>query len=112
MFNFVEVDEEPPVLQTADPNQEDSTLDHPANPAKFDITFTISQYRHHHLHFNIKYNTQLFKRTSIQEFIESFKLIASQVAENPAQALSHINMASPLELQNLWADSSADLENE
>jgi non-ribosomal peptide synthetase component F len=118
MFNFLESDEAlENELVTAHANKQEplqTSFEHGVDASKFDMTFTISRIGVEDLHFIIRYSTKLFKKETIQEFSQSFKDVVSGVVENPTGKISEIKIESQLEkeIEGVWTDSYADLENE
>jgi amino acid adenylation domain-containing protein len=71
--------------------------------SKFDMTLTAAG-QDLDLDFTITYNTDLFKRTTIERFAGYFQRIAAGVLEDPGKKIAEIDILSPEEKQQLLVD--------
>ncbi|MGB7604589.1 MAG: amino acid adenylation domain-containing protein, partial [Lutisporaceae bacterium] len=71
--------------------------------SKFDINLSAEE-NGEEIEFNFKYCTKLFKRETIERLVEHFKNILKEVAENPTQKLSELNILSEEEKHKLIYD--------
>jgi amino acid adenylation domain-containing protein len=79
--------------------------------SKFDLTLKGVEINDR-LFFSLSYNTALFRKESIEMFIEYFKRIVSSVIENPGQRISGIKMISGEKEQDILSQAYNDLEDE
>jgi SAM-dependent methyltransferase len=77
--------------------------------SKFDMTLVVVD-TGKPLSFTVKFNTKLFKRETMERFIETFKQIMGKVIENNKIKLAEIDVLSELRRDELEARLSDDLE--
>ncbi|MCU0287485.1 MAG: amino acid adenylation domain-containing protein, partial [Acidobacteria bacterium] len=71
--------------------------------AKFDLTF-IAEAFGQKIFFTIQYCTKLFKKETIQRFVDYFKMIISQIIQNPGLKLREIEITLAEERRQLLSE--------
>ncbi len=74
-----------------------------ANTAMFDITLKFEE-QSEQLFAELEYNTDLFKASTIERFIEHFENILDEVLQNPKQKISALRLSSDSEVKRLTLD--------
>ena len=74
-----------------------------ANTAMFDITLKFEE-QSEQLFAELEYNTDLFKASTIERFIEHFNNILAEVIQNPNQKVSALRLSSDTEVKRLTLD--------
>jgi non-ribosomal peptide synthetase component F len=74
-----------------------------ADTAMFDMTLKFEE-QSEQLFVELEYNTDLFKASTIQRFIEHFENILEAVIQNPNQKVSALQLSSPAELRQITND--------
>ncbi len=85
------------------PGLEIEPYEHGSGLAKFDLSFFASELEGI-LYFGFEFCTKLFKRETIERFIRYFKKVVVSVLDNPGETLSHIEIISEQEKQQVLYD--------
>ena len=74
-----------------------------ADTAMFDMTLKFEE-QSEQLFAELEYNTDLFKASTIERFIEHFENILDEIIQNPNQKISALRLSSDAEAQRLTID--------
>jgi amino acid adenylation domain-containing protein len=105
LFSFMSSDHTPPPQKTGKENSlfKTAVYSYENQTAKFDLTLNGSE-SGEHLSFFFEYCTKLFKKETIQRFIDYFKKIVSAVIHDPGQKISGIEIISKEEKKQILLD--------
>ncbi len=76
------------------------------NASKFDLTFTVRD-NPETTNFTIEYNSDLFKESTIRRLGEHYKLLLSNLSENPTMNLCDLKLLSDMEYVKIITDWNA-----
>ena len=105
LFSFMSNDHTPPPQKTGKENSlfKTAAYSYENQTAKFDLTLNGSE-TGERLSFFFEYSTKLFKKETIQRFIDYFKKIVSAVIRDPGKRISGIEIISKEEKKQILLD--------
>jgi non-ribosomal peptide synthetase component F len=116
LFNTLDADtisvlDSAPVRETGIPGLKIKPYEGEDKQVKFDILFTGRETGEgKNLFFKVEYSTGLFKKETMERFIDYFKEVAAAVIENESLALKDIVISHDLSLALSDAHQAADID--